>query len=120
MKKLLILSVLSLAISFGAKAQCANPTGTGYQRPVIGFIQTYPSTDSSCWYWTRTETASFISDSLHGNFARTPTRLVSIYTHSVTPLNVISAPAYSVCITADTGFYIKVVGTDSAGWFKAR
>jgi hypothetical protein len=46
---------------------------------------------------------------------------ITIYTYAGTPLNHISAPPNSMCVdVTDTSWFIKVVGTDSAGWFKAR
>ncbi len=142
MRKLICL--FGLVCSFGTVGFCQSVTnqnsGISYPRDITPYAIINQSTgDTVSWFWNRAEVQSYVSglglnttantkvlinDSLVANsqgFAYSSSiSAVHIYTFASTPLNHISAPKYSICITADTGIYIKVLGIDSAGWFKAR
>ena len=46
---------------------------------------------------------------------------ITMYTYSVTPLYVISAPVGSIClVTGDTSVYLKLSTSDSANWYKIK
>ncbi len=119
MKKITIVIafLISGLASFGQSQNLHAPV-SGYQIPVYAWIQTDPTRDTICFYWNAAEVAAVVTSTVTAFNTKLP---ITVYTYTATPLNHVSAAPYSICVTRDTGLYIKV-GTlsDSANWFKAR
>ena len=115
-------------------------SGIKYPRNITPYaIINLQNGDTLQWFWNEAEVKSAISsvsgnvpvvvhDSVVSNSQGFSTTSfvngkvpMTIYTYSTTPLYHISAPVNSLCAdVTDTSWFIKVLGTDSANWFKVR
>lgn len=123
MKKVVFSIVFLLSWFSGFSQSVTNvSSGVKYPRNITPYaIIDFQHGDTLSWYWNKSETKSYITGLGLATTSSVNSKLpITVYTNSVTPLYHISAPVYSICVTKDTGIYIKVLGIDSSGWFKDR